>query len=234
MTTRPQEHGASTLPIERPTRRGWWPMWATAAGALGFAASALIDERPDVGGTEAVTPELVDRLSTGPFHLALVCGYLAVAALIVLAGLWRRNVEHRFPGSAGASIVHAGLVASAAGLSLAYGWKGALSRYLEAGPEHATFDERGTFVYFMLTDFSPYVAWLGVTIACVALAWMAWREALVSRFLGTTVGVVAGVFLAGSLATGIPGLPAIGSLLLVVLGPWLTFGRHAGIERVAR
>ncbi|MBU2696759.1 hypothetical protein CCO04_16840 [Pimelobacter sp. 30-1] len=121
-------------------------MWATAAGALGFVASALIDERPDVGSTEAVTPELVDRLSTGPFHLALVCGYLAVAALIVLAGLWRRNVEHRFSGSAGASIVHAGLVASAAGLSLAYGWKGALSRYLEAGPEHATFDERGTFV----------------------------------------------------------------------------------------
>lgn len=209
-------------------------MWATVAGTLGFLGSAVLGAAPDVDKGDPVTPELVDALPTGAFHLALVCGYLAVAALVVLAGLWRRNVEQRFPGSVGASIVQAGLVASAAGLSLAYGWKGALSRYLEAGPEHATFDERGTFVYFMLTDFSPFVAWLGVTIACVALAWMAWREALVSRVLGTTVGVVAGVFLAGALVTGIPGLPAIGSLLLVVLGPWLTFGRHAGIERVAR
>ena len=233
MTTRPQEVGAGPT-SDRSNRRGWWPMLATVAGALGFLGSAVIGAAPTVKDGEPVTPELVDALPTGAFHLALVCGYLAVVALIVLAGLWRRNVEHRFPGSAGAAVVHAGLVASAAGLSLAYGWKGALSRYLEAGPEHASFDERGTFVYFMLTDFSPFIAWLGTVVACLALAWMAWREALVSRVLGTAVGVVAGVFLVGTLATGIPGLPAIGSLLLVVLGPWLTFGRHAVIERVAR
>jgi len=233
MTTRPLEHGAS-LGLDRTTRRGWWPLWASLAGLLGFLASVIIDERPKLADGVAVTPEAVDKMSTGAFHLALVCGYLAVVALIVLAGLWRRNVEQRFPGSVGAPIVHAGLIASAAGLSLAYGWKGALSRYLEAGPEHSTYDERGTFVYFMLNDFSPYVAWLGVCIACLAVGWMAWREALVGRIVGTAVAVIAALFLGGALVTGIPGLPAIASLLLVILGPGLTFGRHACVERVAR
>jgi len=134
-------------------------------------------------------------------------------------------VEARFDWSAAAPVVSFGLVASAATLSLAYGWMGALSRYLPGGPEESSYDEEGRFVYFMLSDFSPYIGWFGVLVAAGAIAWMAWRERLVSRVLGTLAGAFFVGVLGVTLVTGIPGLPGIAALSLVVAAVWLSVGR---------
>lgn len=201
-----------------------WPLWGVPAGLLGLVATVFLNQRPEAeinGDHYTVTPDDMHTLDPGTYHLALVLGYLAVACLLVLAGQWRRNVEARFDWSAAAPVVSGGLVASAAGLSLAFGWMGALSRYLPGGPESSAYDERGWFAYFMLSDFSPYIAWLGVLVAAGALAWMAWRERLVSRVLGTLSGLFFLGLMGATLATGIPGLPGIAGIGLAVGSVWL-------------
>ena len=82
----------------------------------------------------------------------------------------------------------------------------------------------------MLNDFSPYIAWLGVLVAGAGLAWMAWRERLVSRALGTLTGLVFVVVMAFVIGTGVPGLPGIAGLELAVVSLWLAFGRSAVLQ----
>jgi hypothetical protein len=172
-----------------------------------------------------VVPADVTTLDPAVAHLGIACGYLSVVCLLILAAQWRRRVETRFDWSAAAPIVSGGLTASAGALSLAYGWMGALSRYLPGAPEDHAYGEEGRFVYFILTDFSPYIGWLGVLVAAGAIGWMAWRERLVSRILGTGAGLVAVAVLAMTLVTGIPGLPGIMGAFLVVASVWLAVGR---------
>jgi hypothetical protein len=215
------------LSFEPRRRFVGWPLWAVPAGVFGLLATMFFNQRPEAeldhpGYT--VTPSDTADLDPGTAHLALVFGYLAVACLLVLAAQWRRRVEARFDWSAGAPVVTFGLVASAATLSLAYGWMGALSRYLPGGAEDSSYDEQGRFVYFMLSDFSPYIGWLGVLVAAGAIAWMAWRERLVSRVLGSLAGAFFVGVLGVTLVSGIPGLPGIAALSLVLAGAWLSVG----------
>jgi hypothetical protein len=213
---------------ERRSRFVAWPLWAVPAGVFGLLGTLFLNQRPQAELDQegyTVTPADMADLDPGTAHLALVCGYLAVVCLLVLAAQWRRRVETRFDWSTAAPVVTFGLVASAGGLALAYGWIGALSRYLPGAPEESSYDEQGRFVYFMLTDFTPYIGWLGVLVAAGAIAWMAWRERLVSRVLGTLAGAFSvGIFVV-TLATGIPGLPGIAPIALVVAGVWLSAGR---------
>ena len=228
MSARTTLHDRLELRPERRTRLVTWPLWAVPAGGFGLLATLFLNQRPQAeldhpGYT--VTPADTASLDPGTAHLALVCGYLSVACLLVLAAQWRRKVEARFDWSAAAPVVTFGLVSSAAVLTLAYGWLGALSRYLPGAPEESSYDEQGRFVYFMLGDFSPYIGWLGVLVAAGAIAWMAWRERLVSRVLGTLAGAFSLGIFATTLATGIPGLPGIAGVALVVAGVWLSVGR---------
>ena len=62
-------------------------------------------------------------------------GYVAVLCILVLAAMWHRRVAQRFTWSLGAPLVTFGLVAAAATLTLAYGWKGALGNYLHGAAE---------------------------------------------------------------------------------------------------
>lgn len=205
-----------------------WPLWGLPAGALGFLATVFLNDRPDAetrGNGYTVTPADMAGLDPAMYHLAVACGFVSVTCLIVFAAQWRRRVETQFDWSDAAPVVGGGLLSSAAGLTLAYGWMGALSRYLPEAPEGSSYDERGTFVYFMLSDFSPYIAWLGVLVAGAGLTWMAWQERLVSRVLGTFTGLVFVLVMAAVIATGVPGLPAAASLELVLVSLWLAFGR---------
>lgn len=217
----------SDLPLVTRRRMVAWPLWGVPAGVFGLLATLVFNQRPeaesDQPGYTLTSADMAD-LDPGTAHLALVFGYLAVICLIVLAAQWRRRVEARFDWSAAAPVVSSGLVASAAGLSLAYGWMGALWLYLPGGPEDSSYDAQGEFVYFMLSDFSPYIGWLGVLVAAGALAWMAWRERLVSRVLGTLAGVFFLGVLGATLVTGVPGLPGIAALSLVVAAVWLSVG----------
>ena len=118
-----------------------------------------------------------------------------------------------------------GLVATAATLTLAYGWKGALGNYLHGAAEEGTYDDQGLYVYYVMHDFSPYIGWVPMVVAAGGLAWMAFGEGLVSKPLGgVSAGFVVLVFAAVAV-TGVPGLPFVGSLGLVAASVWLAVGR---------
>ena len=215
---------------EEPTgRRARWPLFGAAAGLLGFAATMVLDGRTsNLDDGVAISHDLFVDLNPAVYRASMITGYLAVVLLLVMAANWRRRVEPRVPSSTAAHLVPLGLVASAAGLTYGFGWKGAMGNYIPGGLEDTFFDDQGRYVYFMLNDFGSFIGWLGVVVAAGAIAWMALRERTVSRWLGivsllpvvqTTVMVV---------ALGVPGVPGIlAGVWLVVVGLGLTFGKSA-------
>ena len=123
-------------------------------------------------------------------------------------------------------------MASAAGLTYGYGWKGALGNYMPGGMEDTLFDDQGLYVYYLLNDFGAWIGWLGVVIAAGAVAYMAFRERTVARWIGvvsvlpvlqTTLMVV---------GLGVPGVPALlAPMWLVVTGLGLFFSKKTTITR---
>jgi hypothetical protein len=161
-------------------------------------------------------------------HASLVAGYLTVTLLVVLAATWRRHVEPRVASSTAARVVSHGLLISAAALTLGYGWKGAMAVYLPGGLNGKTggFDREALYVMYVLNDFGSFIGWLGVTIAAGAIAWMAFRERTVSRWIGV-VSLVPVLAVTGfAVATGLPGFPGVVSpLFMVVAFTGLAFGK---------
>jgi hypothetical protein len=207
------------------TGRLRWPLYATAAGVLGFLATMVLDGR--TSGTDVtMSQKLFEDLSPLPYRLSMLAGYAAVVALILLAASWRRHVEPRLTGSTAAHVVPLGLLASAAGLTYAYGWKGALGLYMPGGVEEGSYDQNGLYVYYMLNDFGSFIGWLGVVVAAGAVAWMGLRERTVSKWIGI-VSVLpvlqTTLMLVGLGVPGVPGLLA--PIWLTVTGLGLYFGR---------
>jgi hypothetical protein len=207
-------------------RRSRWPLFGAAAGFLGFLATMPLDGRTVGAADVQLTPELFADLNPMVFRASMVTGYLAVVLLLVTAAQWRRRVEPRVPGSTAAHLLPLGLVASAAGLTYGYGWKGALGNYIPGGMEEGLFDDQGLYVYYVLNDFGSFIGWLGVVVAAGAVAWMALRERTVSRWIGfvsllpvlqTTLMVV------GLGVAGVAGL--LGPLWLLVASVGLAFGK---------
>lgn len=229
MSSSPLTRSATAAP-DTGRRFHAWPLWAAVAGLLGIVGTLVFEARPAAeeescqnGTVYTVTSADVLGLDAGVSRLGWTGGVLAVAALLVFAGVWHRRVVRR-ADSAAAAVVLAGVTATAGALTLGYGWKGALANYL--GSEAGMFDQDGLFVYFMLTDFGAYLPWLGVLVAAFAVAWMAFVERLVSRVLGGVTALFAVGLAALTLATGVPGLPGtLSQAWLVILGVWLAVGR---------
>ncbi|MEU5097951.1 hypothetical protein [Streptomyces sp. NPDC020996] len=207
------------------SRRARWPLFGVAAGLLGAVATLVTDIHPE-GYPEGFTPKVISDVSQTKAHISIVAGFLVVALLLVLAGAWRRRVEPQVPGSTAAHVVSGALTASAAALTLGYGWKGALAVYLPGGMDAGAFDRAGLYVLFMLNDFGSFIGWLGVVVAAGAIAWMALRERTVSRWIGA-VSVLPVLVVTGFVsATGLPGFQGIvGPLWLAVAFLGLSFGR---------
>lgn len=235
-----QPSGAAVAPEPTRARRSFtaWPLWGSAAGALGFAGSIIFDVRPDAelqafyrGEEYIVTPADMLGLDAFASRLGWTAGVLAIALLLVFAAAWSRHTQ-RFAHSTAAKVVTFGVIATAGAATLGYGWKGALANYL--GAESGLYDEQGLFVYYMLTDFGAYFPWLGVLVSSLAMAWMAFGERLISRILGA-VSALFGLGLAGlMLVSGVPGIP--GTLIqgwLVIAGVWLAVGRSPLMVRVS-
>ena len=125
-------------------------------------------------------------------------------------------------------MVSHGLLISAAVLSLGYGWKGAMAVYLPGGLNGKTggFDREGLYIMYVMNDFASYIGWLGVTIAFGAIAWMAFRERTVSRWIGI-VSLVPVLAVTGfAVATGLPGFPGvIAPPFMVIVFTGLAFGK---------
>ena len=207
----------------RPSR---WPLTGTLAGVLGVAGTLAFDLHP-TGADGLTTAAVVEEVSRTKAHLSVIVGYAAVAALLVLAAQWRRHVEPRVTGSTAARVVSAGLTAAAGALALGYGWKGAMSVYLPGGSDAAIgFDRTGLYVLYMLNDFGSYIGWLGVTVAAGAVAWMAFRERTVSRWIGAVSLLPVLAVTVFVLAFGLPGFPGvITPVWMVVAFTGLAFGR---------
>ena len=205
-----------------------WPLLITLCGVLGVVA-LLLEGRPDSSGDfdYPVTADDVLGVDHLPYRLSGAIGYVVALLLLVTAAVWRHRVERRFPGSVGATVVSYGVVATAAITTLAYGWRGAVGNYLPGAVEEDTYDTEGLYNYFILTDFSPYIAFIPLLASAYGLAWMAFRERLVSRGLGALSALLATALLAATFITGVPGLPSMIIVGLVVAGIWLAVGRSA-------
>ena len=226
-----QTHTISTAADETTTGRSRWPLYGAAAGVLGFAATFILDGRTS-GDDVRMSHELFTDLEPLVFRFSMLTGFTAVVLLLVLAANWRRRVEARVPGSTAAHLVPFGLVASAAGLTYGYGWKGALGLYIPGGLEEGSYDDQGLYIYFLLNDFGSFIGWLGVVVAAGAIAWMALRERTVARWIGivSLLPVIqTTAMLAGLGVPGVAGLLAPQWLVVACLG--LTFSKKSAITR---
>ncbi|CUU59047.1 hypothetical protein Ga0074812_12472 [Parafrankia irregularis] len=206
-----------------PTRARW--TWlGVGAGVLGIVATMFTS--PNVG-TEQVGPDALAKLSRGQLQLGGALGYATVVLLLVLAASWRAKAVTAARGAVAARVAADGLTASAAALSLGYGWKLALALYLPGGLNENGFNTDGQFVYFMLNDFGPFIGYLGVVVAAGAVAWLGLRDRLVSRWLGlvSLIPPVAVLFMSGALSiAGFPGI--VGPIWLIVAFAGLSLGKH--------
>jgi hypothetical protein len=206
-----------------------WPLWASLAGLLGVVSTLITDKR--AGDTSdmdyTVSVKDIAPLDHELFRLGGLSGYVCVAVLLIFAAIWHRRVSQRFGWSLGAPIVTFGLIASAAALSLAYGWKGALGNYLHGAAESGAYDDQGLYTYYVMNDFSPYIGWYPILVAAGGLAWMAFREGLVSRVLGGLSAALVVLVFGAVAITGVPGLPVASMLGLLIAGIWLAVGRSA-------
>jgi hypothetical protein len=224
--TMTQTHTPTSDTVATTERRPRWPLYGTAAGLLGLVATIILDGRTTSSDDITISHQLFTDLDPLVFRLSMLTGFAAVVLLLLFAATWRRHVEPRVPGSTAAHLVPLGMLASAAGLTYGFGWKGALGLYLPGGLEEGSFDDQGLYVYFLLNDFGSFIGWLGVVVAAGAVAWMGLRERTVSRWLGVValIPVIQTTLMLAAL--GVPGVAGLlAPLWLVVTGLGLTFGK---------
>lgn len=199
-------------------RANRWALWGTAAGVLGFVAHLASDPQGSLTPQQRRTgAQALDLVSRGSYHAGAVAGFLAVGCLLVFAVGWRRWAEHDAPELLAARLVPAALSASAGAMIVGYGFKGALAVYLPGGLDAGDYPAEGLYALFMINDLAPFFAWWGVAVAAAGVAWLAFRERLVVRWVGA-VSVVAVVSPLGFLvATGLTGFAGVVTPLWLIL-----------------
>ena len=212
--TRPSARsGADTdARTQRLPIHGAWPFWGAAAGVLGAVGHLLT--MPTLSEAEYLQgPAYMEQLDRGGFHVGIVAGMAAVFCLLFFAAGWRRLLHQGEQGGGGgslaAAVVPLALTASAGAMLLGYGFKGSLAIYLPGGSDAGTMPYDGLYSLFMFNDLGPYMAWWGVAMAGIAIAWLALRE----RALPLWFGVVSVLFalppIGMLLVTGLPGFPGV-------------------------
>ncbi len=218
------------LPVDaaQPRRFAAWPLLISACGLLGLVAQ-FAENRPDANGDfdYPVTAEDVMTLDATLFRVSGALGYVLAILMLVTVVVWRHRVERRFPDSRGATLVGYGVLATSALVALTYGWRGSLGNYLPGGGEADLYDAEGVYNYYVMNDFSAYICFVPLLASAFGLAWMAFGDRIVSRGLGALAGIFAALLLGANLATGVPGLPAMIVVGLIVAGIWLAVGRSA-------
>jgi uncharacterized membrane protein YhaH (DUF805 family) len=206
------DSGSTTTSVAPTTAR--WAWWGVAAGILGVVATLATNVT--VSGKH-IGPDAISKIHGGTYHVGGALGYLAVAALLVLAGAWRTRVLPDVPHSIAARVVPDGLTAASAALALGYGWKLAMGLYLPGGLNEGQFSDSALWVYFVLNDFGAFIGWLGVVVAAGAMVVLGLRDRVVPRWVGLIslipVLAVLGMSLGGAIA-GFPGV--VGPLWMVI------------------
>ena len=164
--------------------------WATAAGILGAIGHLFTIQTPSDEARAAGVAAAVAELGSGPFHIGVVAGLLAVFCLLAFAAGWQRWAAAATPGSLAARLAGLALVASAGAMILGYGIKGMLAVYLPGGSDAGTHGAEGLYVLYIFDDLAPFMAWYGVAMAAAAIAWLGLRE----RALPLWIGLVSALF----------------------------------------
>ncbi|MEJ7901163.1 MAG: hypothetical protein WKF63_04905 [Thermomicrobiales bacterium] len=211
------------------SRRERWPLVGVAAGITGLLATVIFDIHAgnDTSGAAATTMAVIDDVNQQNAHFSIVFGYITVALLLILAAAWRGAVERRIPESVAARVVSGGLTAAAGALSLGYGWKGAMSIYHPDGNEADTYDQMGLYMYYILNDFGSWIGWTSVSVAAGAFVWMGLKERSIPLWLGIFSIVPIIPSWGWMIAIGLPGLPAISTLWMIVAFGGLAFHKNA-------
>lgn len=187
---------------------------ALAAGVTGALGTVAFDTHAGGGTTgEATTMAIIDDVNQRNAHLGIVFGFATVAQLLILAAARRVAVERKGPESIAARVARGGVTAAAGALSLGYGWKGALGLYHPDGNEANAYDQMGLYMYYMLNDFGSWIGWVSVSVAAGAGAWMGLEERSIPLWIGIFSIVPIIPAWGMTIATGLPGLPAISTIL---------------------
>lgn len=207
------------------TRRNRWAWWGAGAGVLGIVANMVTDPIASLTDAQrrqgAAALGYVHRLD---FQLGVVAGFLAVACVLAFTAGWRQWTERNGPPATAARMVALALTASAGAMIIGYGVKGPLAVYLPGGIDANSYPRLGLYSLLMLNDSFPYFAWWGVIVAAAGIAWLAFRERLVVRWVGV-VSVLAVVAAFGWLAaTGLPDFAGVAG------PPWLVLA-SVGLAR---
>jgi hypothetical protein len=216
-----------------PRRGRLWLLWGVAAGILGFLATIIFDVRPwteaDYAKRGVLAATAADMAGLDPLgnRIGFILGFSAVICLLVFQGFWSLRVSRSLPDSVASRVVTAGVIASAAGLTYGYAWKGVLGLYGYGGDEYGSFDDQGLLVFYALSDFGAFIPWLGVVVALGAMAWIAWADRGLSRIGGSLVAAAVTLVAAGYLVTGVPGLAGpVGGLALAFITLWMLVDRR--------
>ena len=208
-------------------RRSTWALWGTAAGVCGVVANLLAASPVSETARKVGFDEVYGELTRGVFHVGAIAGFAAVACLVMFAAGFARWGARQASDSLALRAVPYALLASAGALIAAYGVKGQLAAYLDGGFNETSYPDRDIYVYYLLDDLAGYFSWWGVAIAAGGIAWLAFRDRLVPRWVGVA-GVVALLvpvgFLLGFGFTGFSGV--ITPLFLVVAGIGLALARE--------
>jgi hypothetical protein len=221
---------AATDPSVSPIRSATghrWPLSGAAAALFGGIATLLpskVNMQPDNHATSAA---VIATLHRWPYQVAVIAGLFSVACMLATATGWRRWAAERAPGNLAAETVGKALGATAAAMMIGFGLLGSLAVYLHGGINQHMFSRDGLFSVYMFIDFAPYVAWWGATVAAAALAWIAFRNRLVPRWLGAMSAAAVAIAVLPMLLTGLPGMPG-------VVGPFWLLVVSVGMSRHVR
>lgn len=211
--------------------REMWALWGAAAALLG-AVGHLFSQGKVTLEQRRTGEDVVGLLDRVGYHVGAVAGFLAVGCLLVVAAGWRRWGERRSADGLAGRVIPMALSASAGAMIIAYGIKGALAIYLPTGINQGEFPPEGLYTLFMIDDLVPFIAWWGVAVAAAGVAWLAFREKQLPRWIGAA-SVIAFVLPTAFLGiTGLTGFAGVvGPLWLLVISVGIARLRSGPVAR---
>lgn len=216
-----------TRPEFRPS---WsWPLWGVVAGAFGaigtMFSEEMIDE--DVRGSGVA---VIAELDHTRFQIGIVTGLIATFAILAFAAGWQRWASERGTESLAMRLVTLALTASAGAMIIGYGFKGSLAVYLDGGMDEGSYPAENLLSIFMINDFAPFLCWWGVAFAAIAIAWLAFREGALPKWIGGVAAFFALVPTVFVVVTGLPGFPGvITPAFMVILGIGLALSMRRAV-----
>ena len=110
-----------------------------------------------------------------------------------------------------------------------------LAIYLPGGLNAGEYPPEGTAVLFVLDDLLPFLTWWGAADSVLAIAWLAWRERALPRWVGA-LGLLALLPpLALLVVFGMPGLFGVTvPLWLIVTGTAMAVRGSAAVPMAPR